>query len=426
MHTYEWHLPPRKRRRGFWFYFFLFSAVVLVSGALGYYSVWLEVRPQSQTNTSGLRVAPLPLPNPVRKPSFLERHFNPFFPDDTVMVLVLGTDGQWHNGRSDTMILLLVDLREQQAGVLSLPRDTRVVIPGHGWDKINAACAYGGPQLALKTVRQFLRTNLKYYLHTDLAGFKELVDAVGGVELEVEKRMRYRDRAQGLYIDLHPGWQHLDGDKAMQYVRFRHDSQGDLGRIVRQQKFLKAFAKRALAPQNLTKLPQILAQLREHVETNLTLTQILYLARRLQQISLDKVVTTQLPTTPRRINGLYYLIPQLEGREVLADLWEQIREAHRPPRVLVCNGSNILGATEKVARKLREAGFEPVLPPEELTFPAEHTTVIDLTEKAEAARKIAALVGGTVSSQEKLELKGQEIDVDLVVVLGADYRRPSG
>ena len=106
------------------------------------------------------------------------------------------------------------------------------MIPGRGYNRINTAYAFGGPELARRTLEMWLGIDIDYYVVVDFAGFEHVVDTLGGVEIDVEKRMRYQDRAQGLYIDLRPGRQVLDGRQALHYIRYRADGLGDVSRSI--------------------------------------------------------------------------------------------------------------------------------------------------------------------------------------------------
>ena len=155
-------------------------------------------------------------------------------------IVVLGVDerpSEEDTGRSDTLFVVMLDSDNNNVSLLSVPRDTRVKIPGYGWDKINHAFAFGGHKLTQQTTEELLGIRINNYVMIDFKGFKGLVDAIGGVDIEVEKPMSYYDEWDGFTIDLAPGMQHMDGDKAIQYVRYR-DEEGDIGRIRRQQKFL--------------------------------------------------------------------------------------------------------------------------------------------------------------------------------------------
>ena len=158
-------------------------------------------------------------------------------------VMIMGVDSRGDDvGRSDTLMVTAVDVDQKKAALLSIPRDTRVAIDGHGFDKINHAYAYGGHKLTQQTVEHLLDVPIDHYIVIDIKSFERIIDAIGGVDINVEKRMHYEDPWDddgGLVIDLYPGEQHMDGKKAIQYVRYR-DGEGDIGRIGRQQKFMKA------------------------------------------------------------------------------------------------------------------------------------------------------------------------------------------
>jgi LCP family protein required for cell wall assembly len=196
-------------------------------------------------------------------------------------VLVLGADDRPNNpGRSDTMMVSFVDLNAGTIKLLSIPRDSYVKIPNHGWDKINAAYAYGKEQLAKPAVEQLLGIPVDYTITVNMAGFEGIVDAVGGVDINVEADMDYDDPYDDppLSIHLKQGEQHLAGIDALHYVRFRHDAQSDWGRMKRQQQFLKALLSAAKQPANLTRLPQIISLASANVRTNLSPSQLTRMA----------------------------------------------------------------------------------------------------------------------------------------------------
>ncbi len=182
-------------------------------------------------------------------------------------------------GRTDTMLLTRVDPEEKAVNVMSIPRDTRVEIPGYGIEKINQANFEGGAELAAQTVmHNFDDVQVDRYVRVSTAAFREIVDLVGGIEVMVPKEMKYEDKTQGFVIDLEPGLQMLNGDEAEQFARFRQDSYGDIGRVQRQQVLLKALRKRMTNPSILPKLPQIIRVLQTHIDTNLTAQELLALS----------------------------------------------------------------------------------------------------------------------------------------------------
>lgn len=175
--------------------------------------------------------------------------------------------------RSDTMLVASLDPVKKKFYVFSILRDTYVDIPDHGTQRINAAITYG-PNTAMQTVSDLLGIPIQYYVYTDFQGFMKLVDAVGGVDYEVEKDMRYTTKADGpeFDIDLKKGFQHLDGKMALQYVRFRHDATSDFTRTERQRGFLKAVADKVISTTSIIKLPTILGEVTPYIDTNLDIS----------------------------------------------------------------------------------------------------------------------------------------------------------
>jgi len=238
-----------------------------------------------------------------------------FFPSSSptgrMTVLLLGADDRPDEvGRSDTAILVTADLSTQKVTMMSIPRDTWANIPGHGWDKFNHAYAFGKEQLSLKTLRGLTGVPIDHYIVVNMQGFQKIVDSLGGVTIDVEKNMDYEDPTDKppLKIHLKKGVQKLGGYDALGYVRFRHDSESDWGRMARQQKFLRALAAEALKPLNLPKLPSLAGQMYAAIRTDLSKADLvrfgLALSKGLDPQTMD---TVELKGTDRTFGGVYYL-----------------------------------------------------------------------------------------------------------------------
>lgn len=237
-------------------------------------------------------------------------------------ILVMGIDERPGDyGRSDTMMLVSIDPDHSRINLLSIPRDTLVTLPGHGQQKINAAYAYGGPSLAKQTVAELTGLPVDYYIKVNLRGFVKLVDLVGGVDINVPEKMDYEDPTQGLSIHLKPGMQHLDGQTALGYVRFRGDPRADLGRIERQQGFLRALAAQVLKPSILPKLPALIAQARSMVATDIPTAEQVSLAVSAYRYYGNGVEMATVPGTPRYIDGISYYVPDLDQLRQQLSSW---------------------------------------------------------------------------------------------------------
>lgn len=202
--------------------------------------------------------------------------------------------------RTDTIMVVQWDDLHQQARVLGVPRDIGVPITGIGTTKIGHAYATGGIGRTRLAVAKQLGVPIAHYFVFSLPALRHLVDLIGGVSLTVEKRMVYVDRKQGLFINLYPGPQVLDGAHAEQYLRFRHDAEGDIGRIRRQQYFLRAVLASVRSPQVWFRFPQIVLAARTEVDTDLTSSQLLEWVRRGEGLTPDAIAAYTISGRPVR------------------------------------------------------------------------------------------------------------------------------
>ncbi|NLB94863.1 MAG: LCP family protein [Armatimonadetes bacterium] len=358
----------------------------------------------------------------------------PFDNKQKVFILVLGVDEKnrllkTDGRRSDTMILLAAELEQKRLAALSLPRDTRVQIPGRsGYDKLNAAHFYGGVPLVRQTVTQMLGIPIDRFVKTDVAGFRAMVDLIGPIEIDVEKRMDYDDNWGNLHIHLKPGRQLLDGEKAMGYVRFRHDSTGDLGRMKRQQKFMRAVVRQLFTMGNIARLPQIIEKGMEYIETDLTARELLVLANLAREVTMSQITTATLPGTPRYIRQVSYYVPDEERTVALIQklFFSQAQPAYATVEVL--NGNGLPGIAREAARQVSKGGFHVSRTGNADNYDYERTEVRADEEHLADARRVASLLGVGETAvvgvpEEPAESReAPRKEPRIVVVLGKDYR----
>lgn len=217
--------------------------------------------------------------------------------------------------RTDTLIAVTFDPRDDRIFALSVPRDTRAEIPGHGVQKINAAHAYGGAPLTLRTVENLLGVPFPYYMEITERGLVHLIDAVGGVTIRIDKDLNYDDNWDGLHIHLRKGNRRLGGMAAMEYARFRHDALGDIGRIARQQQLINALLAELRRPRVILRAGRILRVFREDIHTNLTPEQLIALAWFGARLPRSHLVTM---TLPGRFGASDWIADRDKAREVVA------------------------------------------------------------------------------------------------------------
>ncbi|MBR4642782.1 MAG: LCP family protein [Selenomonadaceae bacterium] len=247
-------------------------------------------------------------------------------------IMLMGIDERKDDvGRSDTLMIL--NLSKDEASLLTIPRDTLVYIDRHGYQKINAAYAYGGAKLTRETVEDFLGIDVDYYVTINKSRFAEVIDAMGGVDIYVERDMHYEDPWDddgGLYIDLKQGLQHLDGQTAIEFVRYR-DSEGDVGRVRRQQAFMRACADKLSEPSMLIKLPELLGVAVNAIETDLNSGEMLEAAGSLKSAeAAGNIKTGTVPGWLQYIDGVSYLIPNAErlGKVMKKNLGFEVDKKH--------------------------------------------------------------------------------------------------
>lgn len=261
-------------------------------------------------------------------------HARPATPPPTphrTNVLLIGTDARPGdtNGNTDTLILASIDEIHDRIELLSIPRDTQIAFPDGRYYKINRALEVGGPDLAMTLVQNLLAVPVSHYAIAHFDGLVNIIDTLGGLEMNVKERMRY-DTGDRTYhrIDLHPGEQLLSGSQALGYVRFRHDALGDIGRTQRQQDFLKALSAQLWTSGNLAHLPRLIPEMWHSVDTNLSLLDVTSLAAKSARIRAYPVIHETLPgsfhnpTPGNPLDLSYWVVNPSQARYVAKAFFE--------------------------------------------------------------------------------------------------------
>ncbi|WEK54912.1 MAG: LCP family protein [Candidatus Cohnella colombiensis] len=235
---------------------------------------------------------------------------------DPFCMLLLGVDErEGDRGRSDTMILLSVQPAKQSVTALSIPRDTRMLIPDKEvYDKINHAYAFGGTSLSVSAVERLFGIPIAYYMKTNMEGLVDIIDTLGGVDVNNEWAFTHDG------VTFPQGEQHLEGADALKFVRMRKlDSTGDLGRIKRQRQVLSSAVEKAASFRNIGKLPSILSQLSKDVRTNLSTNDLYEIATEYKS-AIKHVETLTLQGSNQMIDGIYYYAVKQEERKHIQEL----------------------------------------------------------------------------------------------------------
>lgn len=334
-------------------------------------------------------------------------------------------------GLSDSLLLVRFDPNHQRLVVLSIPRDTLTFIPGRGDAKINEANALGGPALTAETVSDLLGdVPIDRYLRINVQGIERFIDALGGVTVDVPQAMRYRDDSQRLYIDLQPGRQHLNGNQSLQFLRFRYDSLGDIGRVQRQQMFLRALMEQSARPDTLARIPTILGIIRENLDTNLSVEELLSLSQFMAQLPRSRIEFLLLPGD---FNGtgeldISYWLPNYRRIAWLSDTYFRDRPTADPRETVLTQPENVRIAlqnthlsdtvVEELSQRLWEAGYRDQFVADPLSQPIEVTRIIAQQGDLAAARRVQLLLG---FGEVRVESTGV-LASDVTIQLGNDAR----
>ncbi len=338
-------------------------------------------------------------------------------------ILILGTDARekFERGRSDTIIIASIHPGKKRAVLISIPRDLRVKIPGYGYNKINSAYALEGPSLTIQTVEKYSGLEIHHFAVVDFRGFARIVDALGGVTLNVEKRMV--DPRNKIYLS--PGERLLNGEEALGYVRFRKDPKGDFGRIERQQKFFRALLDKALNLSSVLKIPRLASIVSENLSTNMSVREMVSLARPFLSIKQEDVKTIMLPGEPKNIHGSSYVIPD---QEKIDEIFYWVKKECTLPKeeiqlseikIEIRNGCGKAGWAKTVGEKLKAIGFKIKKMGDASSYDFKKTLIYytesteDGREKAEKVKKILGL--GKILLRSQKDFLG-----DVLVVLGED------
>ncbi|MFH2102612.1 MAG: LCP family protein [Chloroflexota bacterium] len=372
-----------------------------------------------------------------------------------VTLLFIGLDYRdWVNDegppRSDTMILMTIDPLTRTAGILSIPRDMWVNIPGFGYGKINTAYALGeayqlpggGPGLAMKTVEAFIGVPVQYYAQVDFYTFEQIIDIMGGIEIDVPEEITIDPLGQHNTTTLEAGLQTLDGPLALAYARARYTEGGDVDRSRRQQQVILAIRDKVLAPATFPTLvaraPQLYQELSAGIHMNLSLDDALSLAVLGREISVANIrrgvidytmITLDSVTVNGQIQDIFKPIPdrirvlrdEVFGGGALSPWAEgdvtQVMQAEAAS-VSILNGTYTEGLASVTADYFTGQGMNVAVVDNSAEKPAT-TIIIDHTGKPYVVRYLMAVMNLS-SSQLRIRFD-PDAAVDVEVILGNDW-----
>ena len=379
--------------------------------------------------------------------------------EDKLTIVCMGIDDSWTNSdvvytsqsRTDTLFVMTLDLDTKKATMLSIPRDTYTHIAGTNiTTKINSAYSTGGPERTVATVNQFLGTSATHYLVLNIDATKKMVDALGGVDVDVEHPMHYHDKWGHLSIDLQPGEQHLDGQNAVGFARYRHPDagkrptpeDGDERRMYRQHILMRAMVDKAKSFANITQAPQLADVAMSTIRTDFTRQQILDIAAIFKGIQQNDIQTASLPGTDfRGPGGAWDYSIKPEVAHAYAD-WlvkGDATAARSLIPVIVKNGTSVPGLAQFAVDQLKAQGYTDVrnggnAAPAHIHLASDtsakssaaHTVMLDTgVANPDAPQDVSVLLGVEDPLTSRRPVKPNKLgwtpDPVLTITLGQDY-----
>jgi polyisoprenyl-teichoic acid--peptidoglycan teichoic acid transferase len=332
------------------------------------------------------------------------------------------------DGLSDTIMLLRFDPQTRRTIILGIPRDTKIDRTGRGTEKINAVDSESGPAAAAKEVSKVLGgVAVDRYIRVNNLGVAKLVDELGGVTVTVPKDIKYQDDSQHFYVNLKAGKQHLDGMKLLGLLRYRHDANGDIGRMQRQQMVFKALLEQSLNPMTITRIPQLFSVIQRQVDTNLTVEELLALGGFSMQNGKSKM---QMLMMPGDYNGdgkhgtSYWLPNERAIQNMMARYFDHGTLTLEPTkvenlRVNIQDTSHFPDATARLIKRLNKAGYQNVHLDTNLKLKEDLTTSQFIAQKGnpEVAEGISQVLG---FGEVKVDSSGN-LYSDVTIKLGRDW-----
>jgi len=300
----------KKKKRALTIFLTALTIIVFVTGGYAYY-LWNEASSTVQS-----------IQEDIGRDFSEKREQNVEFDNqDPISILLMGVDErEGDSGRSDTLILMSVNPNQESIEMLSIPRDTRTEIIGKGFeDKINHAYAFGGTEMAIKTVENFLDVPVDYFVKVNMESFKDIVDAVGGVNVYNNFTFTYDG------YTFQEGNLHLNGEQALLYSRMRYeDPRGDFGRQDRQRQIIQAVIEKGASISSITKFGEMFKIVEDNVKTNLTLDEMWEIQENYKS-AINSVTQHQINGSGTIINGIYYyIVPEEERLTISATLKEHL------------------------------------------------------------------------------------------------------
>lgn len=390
--------------------------VLLLVGTVGFSYMYLS---SMKTNSKDINLEALPVEG-----------------KEAVNFLITGIDvGNAETGadnsaqRTDTIMVVSYDPSAKTIKVTSVPRDTKIRINGKN-AKINSAVPVGGAKYLADSIKNMLGININYYMQVDYAAFRSIIDAIGGVDVNIENKMDYDDAAQNLHIHFDKGVKHLNGQMAEEFFRWRKNNdgtgfaEGDIGRIKAQHSFIEAVVEKLKAKKTIFKLPVILKAIAKNTKTNMSASEIIKYGKAALAVNKSNISMNTIKGTSMYIGGISYFVYDSNGSSKTVGDSKTTKNTTsvnvKDLKVEVLNGTETNGLAKRYKDKLIGKGFSSsnITTGNSPTKPVKETKAIIYGADEENAFQIKSKLG-----MENIELVNNKSEkYDVIITIGKDFK----
>ncbi|MBU1078637.1 MAG: LCP family protein [Spirochaetes bacterium] len=347
---------------------------------------------------------------------------------EMISILFIGLDDADDHKKADTLLLGLYNPPTKRFGLVALPRDLKVEVEdraGLKTMKINSLYSKYGSGKLLKIVRNLTGIDVKFHVAMEISALVKIIDLIGGVELYIDNEMKYVDKAANLFIELPKGIIKCDGLKAMEFIRYRNDDRGDMGRIERQYEFILNLLKKAVIQKDLLSNLQLIKILYKNVDTNLNFKDIINLIRYSSHADFNNVDMIKVPGKFLNLYGTRYIEPDItKSKRVISNFIKKMTYTisdiiPQEIKVQVLNGSGKGGVAKRIRDKLVRNGYNVVEFGNAESQDYEEMLILDRSGNMKKALKVASLL----KCKNVFPKINKFILIDSTIIVGKDYKK---
>lgn len=340
-----------------------------------------------------------------------------------VSLLLVGSD-RGSRGRADTIMVITLNPKSRRVGLISIPRDLLINNKGIIYEKINGILSNKGISELRRYINELLGIKIQFYAMVSFESVTKIIDMIGGIDLYNDMKMEYRDNSANLNISIPVGLIHMDGQKTIEYLRYRSKKMGDIGRLYRHQEFIQLLIKNILQDMNLLRNTKLVKFFLKSVKSNIQFSDILTLMYNFKSLNIGDLEFMTVGGKTERVGDITFLRPEINTKQRIVDFiktleFEQAKISPGDIKVQVLNGSGIRGAAMRIRNKLIRNGFNVIEHGNADNQDYENTIILDRVGNI----KMAKMVSDILNAKMVYPKLNRYILIDVTVIIGKDINR---